>query len=79
MVFETTTVQVRGRGTVTLPAKLREKYRLAEGDALTVIDLDGVILVSPKVLVVPRLVAEVERLRKAKGLTLKDFGVPDDA
>jgi len=48
----TVTIQVRGRGTLTLPASLREKYRLADGDPLTVVDLDGAVLLSPRVLVV---------------------------
>jgi bifunctional DNA-binding transcriptional regulator/antitoxin component of YhaV-PrlF toxin-antitoxin module len=72
----TTTIQVRGRGTLTLPASLREKYRLGEGDPLTVVDLDGAVLLSPRVLVVPRLAAEMERLRRARKLTLKDLGGP---
>jgi bifunctional DNA-binding transcriptional regulator/antitoxin component of YhaV-PrlF toxin-antitoxin module len=72
----TTTVQIRGRGTLTLPASLREKYRLGEGDPLTVVDLDGAVLLSPRVLVVPRLAAEMERLRRARKLALKDLGGP---
>jgi bifunctional DNA-binding transcriptional regulator/antitoxin component of YhaV-PrlF toxin-antitoxin module len=68
------TIQVRGRGTVTLPASLREKYRLGEGDPLTVVDLDGAVLHSPRLLVVPRLAAEMERLRRARKLSLKDLG-----
>jgi bifunctional DNA-binding transcriptional regulator/antitoxin component of YhaV-PrlF toxin-antitoxin module len=72
----TITIQVRGRRTLTLPAALREKYRLGEGDPLTVVDLDGAILLSPKVLVVPRLAAEMERLRRARKLSLKDLGGP---
>jgi bifunctional DNA-binding transcriptional regulator/antitoxin component of YhaV-PrlF toxin-antitoxin module len=67
---------VRGRGTLTLPASLREKYRLGEGDPLTVVDLDGAVLLSPKVLVVPRLAAEMERLRRTRKLSLKDLGGP---
>jgi bifunctional DNA-binding transcriptional regulator/antitoxin component of YhaV-PrlF toxin-antitoxin module len=55
-------IQVRGRGTLTLPASLREKYRLGEGDPLTVVDLDGVVLLSPRGLVVRRLAAEMEML-----------------
>ncbi|MGH7332778.1 MAG: AbrB/MazE/SpoVT family DNA-binding domain-containing protein [Candidatus Rokuibacteriota bacterium] len=70
------TIQVRGRGTLTLPASLREKYRLGEGDPLTVVDLDGAVLLSPRVLVVPRLAAEMERLRRARKLSLKDLGGP---
>ena len=57
-------------------AALREKYRLGDGDPLTVVDLDGVVLLTPRVLVVPRLAAEMERLRQAQKLSLKDLGGP---
>ena len=67
------TVQIRQRGTFTLPAKLRAKYRLDEGDSLTVLDLEGSILLSPKVPVVPKLAAEIERLRLAAGLEVEDL------
>ena len=67
------TIQIRPRGNVMLPTKLRAKYRLAEGDALTVIDLDGSILLSPKALVVPKLAAEIERLRLAAGRDIADL------
>lgn len=56
------------RGTLTLPAKLRTKYRLDEGDSLTLVDLDAGILLSPKVQVVPKLAAEIERIRRSLGL-----------
>ena len=42
------------------------------GDAvatLTVVDPDGVVLFSPRLLVVPRLAAEMERLRRARKLS----------
>jgi len=58
------TVQLRQRGVLTLPRKTREKYHLEEGDPLTLIDLDGVLLLRPGVAVVPKLVAEIERLRR---------------
>ena len=73
---QTMTIQVRGRGTLTLPAALREKYKLDEGDPLTVVDLDGAVLLSPRLLVVPRLAAEMERLRQVRKLSLKDLGGP---
>src|SRR5262249_36746037 len=68
------TIQVRGRGTLTLPASLREKYRLGEGDLLKVVDLDGAVLLSPRVLVVPRLAAGMELLTGRGKLLLKDLG-----
>lgn len=68
-----TTVQIRQRGTLTLPAKLRAKYRLDDGDSLTVLDLDGTILLSPKVPILPKLAAEIERMRREAGLTVEDL------
>ena len=70
------TIQIRQRGTVTLPAKLREKYGLRDGDPVTIVDLDGVFLLTPRLLTVPRLAKDLERLRKKKGLALKDLGGP---
>ena len=50
--------------------------KLDEGDPLTVVDLDGAVLLSPRLLVVPRLAAEMERLRQVRKLSLKDLGGP---
>ena len=36
-----TTLQIRSKGTITLPARLRKKYDLEEGDILTLIDIGG--------------------------------------
>ncbi|MFB0534332.1 MAG: AbrB/MazE/SpoVT family DNA-binding domain-containing protein [Anaerolineae bacterium] len=68
-----TTVQIRQRGTLTLPAKLRAKYNLDEGDVLTLVDLEGAFFLSPKVSVVPKLAAEIERLREEAGLSVEDL------
>lgn len=73
------TVQVRQRGMLTLPAKLRTKYQLDEGDSLTILDLEGSILLSPKTPIVPKLAAEIERLRKTAGLRVEDLLAPISA
>jgi bifunctional DNA-binding transcriptional regulator/antitoxin component of YhaV-PrlF toxin-antitoxin module len=70
---ETKVVQVRGRGTLTLPARIRERYGLTDGDPITIVDLDGVLVLSPKVGLVPKLAAEIERLRTSAGLSLDDL------
>jgi bifunctional DNA-binding transcriptional regulator/antitoxin component of YhaV-PrlF toxin-antitoxin module len=67
------TIQMRQRGTLTLPAKLRAKYRLEEGDVLTLVDLDGAFLLLPKLSVVPKLTGEIERLREESGLAVDDL------
>jgi len=67
------TVQIRGRGTLTLPARIRERYDLADGDPLTLIDLDGAILLTPKLSVTDKLTSEIEYLRTQAGLSLEEL------
>jgi len=63
------TVQVRKRGVLTLPARLRERYGIREGDTFQVIDLDGILILSPMTPLVPGLAREIERLRREAGLS----------
>jgi AbrB family looped-hinge helix DNA binding protein len=66
-------VQVGKRGTVTLPARLRKRYGLDDGDILTVLDLGGVFILSPEVSVVSKIAREIEQLRKEAGLSLEEL------
>lgn len=71
--MEARTIQLRGRGSLTLPAPLRERHGLREGDPLTLVDLDGVFVLSPKLGVVGKLAREIEALRRKAGLSLDDL------
>lgn len=71
--METRLVQLRGRGTLTLPARMRERYALDDGDPVTLVDLDGAILLAPRVSVASKLAAEIEYLRTESGLSLEDL------
>jgi len=64
------TVQVRQRGTLTLPAELREKYGIQAGDTFRLVDLDGILVLTPMVPMVPELAREIERLRVESGLSI---------
>ena len=67
------TVQVRKRGVLTLPADLRKKYGIEEGDTFRLIDLDGIFVITPMVPMVPELAREIERLREEAGLSIKEL------
>ena len=41
-----TTIQVRKRGTITLPAELRERYKIKTGDTFRLVDLDGIFILT---------------------------------
>ena len=66
-------VQVRKRGVVTLPAELREKYDIREGDTFRLVDLDGVFVLTRMASLVPELPQEIERLRLEAGLTTEEL------
>jgi len=63
------TVQVRKRGVVTLPAELREKYSIQEGDTFRVMDLAGLLVFTPMIPMVAELAREIERMRIEAGLS----------
>jgi len=69
---ETIVVVSRG-GAVTPPTGWREKYGIQEGDALQVLDLDGVIVLTPNATLVPQLAQEIERLRLEAGVTTDEM------
>ena len=68
-----TTVQVRKRGVFTFPATLREKYNIREGDTYSVVDLDGIFVLTPMVPMVPELAREIEKARLEAGLSTEDL------
>ena len=71
--MEVNTIQIRQGGAITLPARLCQRHSLEPGDTLTLIDLDGAFFVAPKVSLVPKLAAEIERLRQDAGLSIEDL------
>jgi bifunctional DNA-binding transcriptional regulator/antitoxin component of YhaV-PrlF toxin-antitoxin module len=66
-------VQMRQRGTLTIPAALREKYGIRAGDIFHLVDLDGVFVLTPMVPMVPELAREIERIRQDAGLSLEEL------
>lgn len=68
-----TTVQMRSKGTITFPAKLRDKYQLQEGEVFTIIDLGGgSFLLKPKVLEV-----DILSRRIANSLKKEEFDIEE--
>ena len=68
----TTIIQIRSKGTVTLPIELRRKYGIDEGDVITLIDLgDGSFLLTP-------IVTQVDRLGDRVARAMKEGGVSED-
>ena len=69
-----TTLQIRNKGSLTLPAALRRKYGLGEGDVLTLVDLgEGVFVLHPGASTVDRLGDRVAQMMAEKGVTVDEI------
>ncbi|RMD99362.1 MAG: AbrB/MazE/SpoVT family DNA-binding domain-containing protein [Calditrichaeota bacterium] len=66
-------IQIRKKGSLTLPMEIRKRYQLEEGDPLTLIDLEEGIFLSPKTSALPKLVAQIEELRQKNGISLAEL------
>ena len=66
-------VQMRDRGVVTLPKDVRERYGLSADTPLTLIDWDGVLVLSSRVPVVTELARQLAAERAAAGVTVDDL------
>lgn len=66
-------IQVRQRGTLTIPVNLREKYGIQAGDTLNMVDLDGVFVLTPMIPMVPELAREIERIREEAGVSIEEL------
>jgi len=71
--MHTRTIQVRKRGTITLPVTIREKYHLEEGDPITLVDLGEGVFLSPKRSLLPKLAQEIDRLREEHGVSTEEL------
>jgi bifunctional DNA-binding transcriptional regulator/antitoxin component of YhaV-PrlF toxin-antitoxin module len=67
------TIQVRERGVLTLPAELRQKYKIENGKIYRLVDLEGIFVLVPMVPMVPELAEEMERIRLESGLSMDEL------
>jgi bifunctional DNA-binding transcriptional regulator/antitoxin component of YhaV-PrlF toxin-antitoxin module len=70
---EPITLQLAQRGVLTLPKALREAYDLNPGDTLTLLDLGGVFVVSPRLSRLSQVANELAAEWEAGGETLESI------
>lgn len=67
-------IKLCSKGTVTLPAALRRKYKLKPGDVLTLADLgDGCLVVYARLSRVASITNEIRKIKKKKDLSVTDL------
>ncbi len=69
-----TTIQMRGKGSLTLPVTIRDKYGMDEGDVFTLIDMgDGSVMLTPHLSEVNRLGERIAKELDKSDLSIDDF------
>ena len=67
------TLTLGQRGVLTLPKSLREEYSLKPGDSLTLLDLDGLFVLSRRSSMIDELSAEIGRSLTEEGESLESM------
>ena len=67
---DTLTVNITQRGVLTLPKSIRNRYKLKPGDSLTLLDVDGILILSPLRSEIDLLADRISKALIDKGETL---------
>ena len=74
MTDRSTVIQIRNKGSLTLPVELRRRYQLEEGDVLTLIDLgEGAFLLTPQRTRMDRIGERISQAMLEEGVTLDEL------
>ena len=79
MTDRSTVIQLRNKGSLTLPVELRRRYQLEEGDVLTLIDLgEGAFLLTPQRSRMDKIGERISQAMLEEGVSLEDLFVALD-
>lgn len=67
------TVQVRGRGQLTIPASIRKELNLGEETVLSIVRVGDVLILTPRRLIGDAVAKRAARAMKKAGLRLQDL------
>ena len=67
------TAEIKSRGQVTIPKKIRVTSHLEEGQVVSIIPVGDSVIITPKRLELEEARREVKKILKASGLSLEDL------
>ncbi|MCI0892973.1 MAG: AbrB/MazE/SpoVT family DNA-binding domain-containing protein [Anaerolineales bacterium] len=70
---KTYTLQIGQRGVLTFPKSVREAYKMQPGDPITLLDLGGVFVLSPRLSEIDDLSARITESLVEKGQDLESM------
>lgn len=73
MVAESTLIRVQGNGQVTLPAEVRKRLGLKEGDLVVLQETAGGVLLTPQLAAINDALDRLGAILREEGLTLDEL------
>jgi len=70
---KTAIAEIKSRGQLTIPKKIRESSHLEEGQVVSIIPLGDSVIITPKRLDLDEARREIRRIMKASGLSEKEL------
>jgi AbrB family looped-hinge helix DNA binding protein len=67
------TAEIKPRGQLTIPKRIREMSHLEEGQIVSIIPVGDAVIITPKRLELDEARREIRRILKASGLTVEDI------
>ncbi len=72
-IMKPSTAEIKSRGQVTIPKKIRVTSHLEEGQVVSIIPVGDSVIITPKRLELEEARREVKKILKASGLSLEDL------
>jgi AbrB family looped-hinge helix DNA binding protein len=66
-------VKVQGKGRVTIPLEIRQKWGLKKGDLVTFVETEQGVIIKPAEIVASGALDEIGRALREKGLSLEEI------
>jgi len=72
-IMKPSTTEIKSRGQLTIPKKIRVTSHLEEGQVVSIIPVGDSVIITPKRLELDEARREVKKILKASGLSLEDL------
>ncbi|MEM8859592.1 MAG: AbrB/MazE/SpoVT family DNA-binding domain-containing protein [Chloroflexota bacterium] len=66
-------IKLRERGQLTIPQAVREQLATKKGDLMTLVQIDDLIILTPKTLKLPALADKFSQMMEEEGVSLADL------
>lgn len=70
---KTAIAEIKSRGQLTIPKKIRESSHLEEGQVVSIIPMGNSVIITPKRLELDEARRQIRRIMKASGLSEKEL------